>query len=153
MNIIQFYRQNDPYGYFSNFSNHPITIKNKVWPTSEHYFQAMKFEGTPYEEELRKTASPGLVAKMGRDRSKPLRKDWEDIKDDVMMEALVAKFTQHADLKQKLLNTKDAVLVEHTYNDRYWADGGDGTGKNMLGILLMMLRDNLKQEQLPDLLT
>jgi len=55
--------------------------------------------------------------------------------------ALQAKFPQHQQLRELLLGTGDAVLVEHTRNDSYWADGGDRRGKNMLGILLMRLRD------------
>jgi ribA/ribD-fused uncharacterized protein len=47
---ILFYRVNEPYGFFSNFSKHPITLNGKEWPTTEHYFQAQKFVGTPYEE-------------------------------------------------------------------------------------------------------
>ena len=86
------------------------------------------------------------VAKMGRDRKRPLRRDWEVVKDDIMREALRAKFTQHEDLRIILLETDDAELVEHTKNDSYWADGGDGSGLNMLGKLLMELRDELKTE-------
>jgi ribA/ribD-fused uncharacterized protein len=80
---------------------------------------------------------------MGRDRSKPLRRDWERIKDDVMYDALKAKFGQHPELAALLLGTGDAEIVEHTHNDSYWADGGDGSGKNMLGQLLMRLRGEL----------
>jgi ribA/ribD-fused uncharacterized protein len=58
---------------------------------------------------------------MGRDRSKPLRSDWEAVKDDVMREAVWAKFSQHAKLREILLGTGEAVLVEHTTNDSYWA--------------------------------
>lgn len=61
-----------------------------------------------------------------------------------MREALDAKFRQHADLTALLLSTGDAVLVEHTENDDYWGDGGDGSGKNMLGRLLMDLRAKLR---------
>jgi ribA/ribD-fused uncharacterized protein len=81
---------------------------------------------------------------MGRDRKRPLRRDWESVKEQVMMDALRAKFIQHEDLKAILLGTGDAVLVEHTANDSYWADGGDGSGKNRLGHLLMKLREELK---------
>jgi len=145
--VINFYSTKDAYGCFSNFSRHHIFLKDKVWKTSEHYFQAQKFAGTSDEEELRLTDSPMEVAKMGRDRKRPLRQDWEIVKDDIMREALKAKFTQHEDLKKILLETGDAILVEHTKNDSYWADGGDGGGKNMLGILLMELREELKKEQ------
>jgi ribA/ribD-fused uncharacterized protein len=144
--IINFYSTKDAYGCFSNFVAYPFELKGKVWKTSEHYFQAQKFAGTEHEEELRLASSPMVVARMGRSRQRPLRKDWEIVKDDIMREALKAKFTQNADLKKILLETGDAVLVEHTKNDRYWGDGGDGSGRNMLGILLMELREQLKEE-------
>lgn len=143
MTPILFYRTQDAYGAFSNFSAHPFTLKGKVWPTTEHYFQAQKFPGTEHEEAIRVASSPMIAARMGRARSRPLRPDWEAVKDDVMREALAAKFTQHGDLRQLLLGTAPHPLVEHTKNDRYWADGGDGTGLNRLGILLVELRDQL----------
>ena len=146
-NVINFYSTKDAYGCFSNFAAYPFRIHNKVWKTSEHYFQAQKFAGTEHEEELRLVASPMVVARMGRSRQRPLRKDWETAKDDIMREALRAKFTQNEDLKKILLETGDAELVEHTKNDRYWGDGGDGSGKNMLGVLLMELREELKNEE------
>lgn len=62
-----------------------------------------------------------------------------------MREALWAKFTQHPPLREKLLATGSARLVEHTKRDAYWGDGGDGSGKNRLGILLMEIRDRLKE--------
>ncbi len=77
---------------------------------------------------------------MGRQRTRPLRKDWESVKDEIMYAALRAKFTQHFELRSKLFETGNAKIIEHTTKDRYWGDGGDGSGKNMLGILLMKLR-------------
>lgn len=141
--IINFYKTNEPYGCFSNFSRHPVRILNKVWPTTEHFFQAMKFEGTEHEDEIREAPTPAIAAKLGRDRSKPLRKDWEEIKDWVMRLAVYEKFTQHSELKSILLSTGDQTLVEHTSNDSYWGDGGDGSGKNMLGKILMETRSKL----------
>lgn len=145
MKEIRFYRLNEPYGEFSNFSPHPIEIKGRVWPTSEHYFQAQKFSDTEHEEEVRQAKSPMTAARMGRSRERPLRADWETVKDDIMREALRAKFTQHQNLRSLLLHTGDAELIEHTKNDSYWADGGDGTGKNRLGELLMELREQLRK--------
>src|SRR5919204_2028438 len=109
--VIQFYSVSDEYGAFSNFAPFPITLRGKVWPTSEHYFQAQKFAGTEHAEAIRKTRSPMIAARMGRDRKKPLRRDWEAVKDDVMREAVRAKFTQHPDLLKSLLETGDAFLV------------------------------------------
>jgi ribA/ribD-fused uncharacterized protein len=81
---------------------------------------------------------------MGRSRKRPLREDWESQKDRIMHEAVLAKFTQHADLREFLLATSDATIVEHTTSDRYWGDGGDGSGKNMLGKSLMGVREELR---------
>jgi ribA/ribD-fused uncharacterized protein len=141
--VVQFYSVSDEHGEFSNFAPFPITLDGKVWPTSEHYFQAQKFTGTEHAEAIRKTRSPMIAARMGRDRKKPLRRDWEAVKDQIMLLAVRAKFTQHAELAALLLATGDAVLVEHTTNDSYWGDGGDGSGKNRLGQILMHVRGEL----------
>lgn len=141
--VIKFYRQHDPWGEFSNFSAHPIELDGQRWPTSEHYFQAQKFADPALQAKIRSAKDPGDAARLGR-RLPGLRSDWEQVKDDVMLHALRAKFTQHPKLGQKLLSTGDAELVEHTTNDRYWADGGDGSGKNRLGELLMQLRSELR---------
>lgn len=63
-----------------------------------------------------------------------------------MRQAVRAKFTQHDDIRAILLATGDAKLVEHTDNDAYWGDGGDGSGKNLLGQILMEVRDELRIE-------
>ena len=144
--IIKFYSTKGKYGCFSNFSKHPIRLKGKTWPTTEHYFQAQKFAGTDYEEDIRNAPYAGAAAKMGRDRSNPLRKDWESVKEDVMYEAIKAKFTQHEDIKKVLLNSGDAKIEEDSPIDWYWGVGKDHKGKNRLGILLMRLRDELREE-------
>lgn len=64
-----------------------------------------------------------------------------------MYDACLAKFSQHPDLKQLLLDSGDAIIIEHTKNDNYWGDGGDGTGRNQLGKTLMRVRDTLRQTQ------
>ncbi len=141
--VIHFYSVNDEYGEFSNFALYSISLRKKSWPTSEHYFQAQKFKDKKHQEEIRKAKSPMLAARMGRDRKRKLRRDWESAKVAVMREALVAKFTQHDELRELLLSTGNAKLVEHTANDDWWGDGGDGSGRNMLGRLLMELRTEL----------
>lgn len=141
---IEFYSVNGNFGEFSNFARFPIFLKNKLWPTSEHYFQAQKFAGTYLESKIRKAKTPALAAKIGRDRRNPIRKDWESIKENIMKDALRAKFSQHTDLKKLLIDTGNLMLIEHTYNDDYWGDGGNGTGKNRLGCLLMQVREELR---------
>src|SRR5688572_13296441 len=141
--VVKFYRQGEAFGEFSNFAAFPVRLKGVEWPTTEHYFQAQKFAGTPHEEDVRRAASPTTAARIGRDRSRPLRPDWEAVKDDVMREAVRAKFRQHPSLLGLLLSTGDADIIEHTVNDAYWGDGGDGSGKNMLGRILMEVRQEL----------
>lgn len=142
--VIRFYSVGDEYGEFSNFAPYPITLAGKRWPTSEHYFQAQKFDDPKQREKIRKANTPMIAARLGRDRSAKLRRDWESVKVQVMTEALLAKFSQHEDLRALLLATDDALLIEHTDNDAYWGDGGDGSGKNMLGQVLMRVRDQLR---------
>jgi ribA/ribD-fused uncharacterized protein len=142
--VIRFYSLRDEYGCFSNFAAYPIRMKGKRWPTSEHYFQAQKFAGTEHEEAIRLAGSPMIAARLGRSRKRPLRRDWEKVKDAVMRDAVLAKFTQHDDLRAVLLGTGEAEIVEHTANDSYWGDGGDGSGRNMLGRILMSVRTELR---------
>jgi hypothetical protein len=116
------------------------------WATSEHYFQAQKFIDTPYLEKVRQTKTPKDAANMGRNRSLPLRSDWEQVKDDVMRKAVLQKFRTHADIREILLTTGDEVLVENTSIDYYWGCGKDGSGKNKLGQILMEVREILRNE-------
>lgn len=146
MSAIRFYKTAGTYGCFSNFSRHAILIDGKVWLTSEHYFQAKKFAGTEHESTVRLASNAWMAAKEGRRRDKPMRKDWELVKEDVMYIALQAKFTQHEGLKATLLSTEDAELIEDSPIDWYWGCGANGKGKNRLGVLLMRLREELREK-------
>lgn len=144
--VIEFYSVGAEYGEFSNFAPYPITLQGTRWPTSEHYFQAQKFRDPAHRAEIRAAKTPMIAARLGRDRRKKLRRDWESAKDGVMRDAVEAKFRQHSALRRLLLSTGGATLVEHTSNDSYWGDGGDGHGKNMLGRILMEVRALLDEE-------
>lgn len=148
METINFYGVNDEYGEFSNFAYYDIKINGVVWQTVEHYFQTQKFTDKAYQKKIRTASSPMLAAQLGRDRKQKLRKDWESAKVNVMRTALLAKFTQHSDLQELLFSTNDCKLVEHTANDSFWGDGGNGKGKNMLGRLLMQIRDEIREQKL-----
>lgn len=146
MTEIKFYRVNDAYGYLSNFAPYPFEINGLIWSTLEHYFQAQKFLDKAIQEKIRRLKSPMDAALEGRNRENPLRSDWEVVKDDIMRLAVFEKFRQNPAIRRELLATGHATLIEHTKNDNYWADNGDGTGKNMLGIILMETRKRLKAE-------
>jgi N-glycosidase YbiA len=144
---IRFYSVTDEYGELSNFAPYPITLKGEDWPTTEHYFQAQKFIDVRDQEEIRSANTPMLAARWGRDQRRKLRRDWERVKLGVMRDAVEAKFRQHEDLRALLLGTGDAMLIEHTEDDDFWGDGGDGSGRNELGCILMAVRQRLREEQ------
>ena len=148
MPILFYSTKEIPYGCFSNFSAHPFSLENQRWRTSEHYFQAMKFY--PHWEHIiaiREMPSPMQAAKAGRSRARPLRPDWEDVKDNIMRRAVLAKFEAHPKIARILLETGDEDLIENTTKDHYWGCGSTGTGKNMLGIILMETRTILRERE------
>jgi ribA/ribD-fused uncharacterized protein len=145
--IPNFY-PNTPYYFLSNFYGAEFDWDGYHWLSSENAYQASKVAKTDRNEAWKAflTCSPGQSKKLGRQVT--LRPDWEGVKETVMAEILYAKFTQNPNLKQWLLDTGDAELIEGNYwGDRYWGVCS-GTGKNRLGKLLMQLRDKLRMENL-----
>ena len=144
--VIRFYHSDQAWGELSNFSRHAIFVRGRVWPTVEHYYQAQKFVGTAHEEDIRCCSTPMLAKRRANDLTREHRRDdWPTVKEAVMLEGLRAKFGQHPDLGQRLLHSGERLLVEHTANDGYWGDAGDGTGRNRLGELLMQVRTELRR--------
>lgn len=133
-----------PYGCFSNFSSHGLELDNLWWPTNEHYFQAQKFAGTPHADQIRQVKTPKDAAKLGRDRSRPLRHDWNEVKDDIMRRGVLRKFETHASIREILLSTGSELIVENAPGDYYWGCGADGSGLNKLGQILMEVREKLR---------
>lgn len=130
--------------FLSNFYPAPFTLKGVTWPTVEHWFQAQKFPSDPaYQETIRCTPSPATAKRLGRTRSRPLRPDWEQVKEAIMASGLEAKFTQNSDLGAALLATGNRTLIEKAHWDSYWGSGPRGHGKNRMGALLVSLRDRL----------
>ena len=145
--VIYFYIvKEEPYVCFSNFSPHGFDLDGAWWPTIEHYFQAQKFAGTEHVDEIRKARSPMIAARMGRGRNRPLRSDWNEVKDDIMRLAVLRKFQSHDDIRAVLLSTGDELLVEKTTEDHYWGCGTRGDGQNKLGQILMDVRRRLRSE-------
>jgi ribA/ribD-fused uncharacterized protein len=146
---IQFYRQNDAYGCFSNFwDKHPVEIDGIVWRSTEHYYQAMKFASHPeVQEQIRGVKWAGDAWKLANRNFRHLvDPDWREKKESIMLKALRAKFFQHPELADVLLSTWDESIVEHSANDSFWADAEDGSGRNRLGELLMQVRSELRQQ-------
>ncbi|NES80134.1 MAG: NADAR family protein [Moorea sp. SIO2B7] len=148
MTIYFYSAREQPYGCFSNFSKHGFNLDGFWWATSEHYYQAQKFVTTdrPWFDKIREVKTPKEAAKMGRNRSHPLRNDWEKVKDNIMQKAVLCKFETHADIREILLNTGDKLIVENSPHDYYWGCGQDGSGKNKLGEVLMAVGAILREK-------
>ena len=145
---VHFYGRQKPFNEFSNFHEAPIDLDGHTWPTTEHYFQAQKYvHDQEHYLQVLNLPTPRAAFNYVRTYKSSVRSDWADVKDEVMLKACMAKFEQHKDLKALLLSTGDRLLVEHTENDSYWGDGGDGTGRNQLGITLMKVRDALRKQE------
>lgn len=142
---IRFYLKRDPYGCFSNFAPYPVKIDGKIWTTTEHYYHAQRFAGTEYEEVIRNIKTPFQAKVVAKSGVYPRRKDWFDVKFEIMTKAVRAKFEQHNDLRDILVSTGNAILKEHTELDHYWADGGDASGRSRLGEILMMVRSSFPE--------
>ena len=143
---ILFYSTRGKFGAFSNFSRHGVELDGLWWKTTEHYFQAQKFLDAEYKEKIRTAHDPKTAATLGRSREFKLRDDWEHIKDDVMRKAVRTKFQMHSELRELLLSTGNEEIIENAPGDYYWGCGKDGTGKNMLGKILMQIREELAKQ-------
>lgn len=143
-NIIRFLRIKEPYGCFSNFAPYPIKMDGKLWPTTEHYYQAQKYSDKKIQKRIREAKSPMMAANIGRDKSLPIRKNWEEDKICIMFRAVLKKVDTHKEVRDTLLSTKNMEIREHTSRDKFWGDGGDGSGKNILGKIFMAIRDNIR---------
>lgn len=133
----------EEYYFLSNFYEAPVTFEGLTYTNNEAAFQAQKCIN-PKDRIRFTTMNPSEAKKEGR--KVPLRKDWEDIKVSVMSELLKAKFDQNPDLKEKLLNTGDEYLVEgNTWGDKIWGQV-NGQGQNILGNLLMDLRESYQKD-------
>lgn len=143
---IVFCRVDDPYGYFSNFSPHPIFLDETTWPTVEHYFQSQKFTDGKYRSQIQMAKSPMMAVELGCSGAQPIRGEWDTVKDDVIRKAVRAKVDQHADVRSMLLETGKADIAHHDPNDSYWGYGDDGTGKNRLGKIWMEIRTELTKD-------
>lgn len=146
MNQIFFWSTRETHGFLSNFYPSKITLSGRVWPTVEHFYQAMKTLDYGAQEFVRTSKTPGIAKRRGQQLE--LRKDWEDIKYKIMKMALYAKFS-HDPLRFMLLETGDSEIYEDSPNDKIWGTGAKGkvgTGQNLLGKALMETRARLYAE-------
>jgi ribA/ribD-fused uncharacterized protein len=155
MDEIRFYRANEqPYGVFSNLYRRPILFEGEVFPTSEHAYQAGKPRKPEVRAWLMAAPTPALLAMAAHGLyTWDVAPNWSRIKLDRMRAVLREKFLQHADMRQILLSTGEARLVEAanvgSEVNLFWGQVS-GKGQNLLGRLLGELRAELRREAITD---
>ena len=141
---IKFYKTRDPYGFMGNFFKARFFVFGRWWNFVEAPYQAEK---TPIQSErdeiwaVKKAMDSRLLG-----QKVTMRSDWDQVKREIMKECVTAKFLQHPLLRAELLATGTEELIEDSPVDWYWGCGADGTGQNVLGQVLMEVREELKGE-------
>jgi len=149
MDEIRFYRASEkPYGAFSNLFRREIVFEDETFSTSEHAYQAGKARKPAVRKWLMDAPSPSLLAMAAHGLYYwDVAPGWSKTKFDRMRAVLLAKFSQHSDLRELLLSTGESMLVESATVDnevnRLWGEV-NGVGRNMLGVMLMELRTELR---------
>lgn len=138
------------YRFLSNFWPAEIHYKGYTYVSTEHAYQAAKALN-PEDHDLVATAkTPAQTKKLGRKIK--VRPDWDQVKDQVMLDVVRLKF-KIPELRDALLETGNAILIEgNTWGDTYWGVCG-GVGQNKLGRILMQVREEIRNEKPPHLLS
>lgn len=142
---VRFYGKKYGYRELSNFHGSLFFVGALPYTTVEHYYQASKALSFADHERIRKTETPAEAKRMGQ--KVELRSNWENLKEDFMRVALASKFRAYY-LQSFLLKTENREIIEASPTDYYWGEGRKGNGKNRLGVLLMEVRDALREDRL-----
>ncbi len=137
---INFYSRKPLYGFLSNFHRCSQVVDGITYSTNEHYYQSKKAVHEDMEIWIASAPSPYMAMRAGRMlRPYEFRADWDDVKLDVMLTGLRSKFAD-PHLRNRLLDTGDAILHEDSPTDMFWGK----KGKDHLGRLLMQVRDEIR---------
>ena len=126
---------------FSNFSSFKVEWKGVLWMTSEHAYQAAKFNDEKIVKEIRESISAHDSKKTAHKYRDLVREDWDDIKLKIMEKIIEAKLAQHSFIQKRLKETKNREIIEDSSKDSFWGWGPDKKGENHLGKIWMKLRD------------
>ena len=144
--IIKFYRATGKYGFLSCLYKKVMFFEEREFSSAEYAYQFGKIKDEAVREWAMKAPKPHLLAIFAHGLfSWDIVKDWSEIKIDRMYNVLKAKFSDR-ELMYKLLDTGDSILIEDSKSDAFWGIGKNQKGKNMLGKLLMKVREEIRKE-------
>ncbi len=142
---VKFYE--GPFYMFSNFASFAVVWRGKLWPTSEHAYQAAKFNHPTLQEGIRKATSAHMAKKIAEQYDEQKRPDWHEVNVAIMEEILRAKLEQHPYIREKLIKTGERKMIEDSPKDAFWGRGPDHQGQNHLGRIWMKLREEIVAKQ------
>jgi ribA/ribD-fused uncharacterized protein len=143
---IYFYKSTGQYGFLSNLYKSELEFEGETFPTSEHAYQRGKFNNQKHWDWVSQAPEPRFVCIVAHNLFPyDVVPRWSQLKLSRMRAVVRAKFMQNEDLREKLLATYPATLIENSKTDTFWGIGKNGKGKNMLGKLLMEVREELRE--------
>lgn len=129
--------------YLGAFSAHAIEYKGVVYPTVEHAYHCQRYADPKIQEEIRGALSAYKAWETSQKYKSQQFADFDAKKAEIMEELCRAKLAQHEDVQEALKVSGDAVIVKD-YPDSFWGIGMDGVGKNLMGVIWIKLRAELK---------
>ena len=130
------------YAFLSNMYPAPLKINGLYFSCSEAAYQSFKTTDKELRKQFQFISGP-TAKKLGRKLQ--IRPDWDDIKLEVMEAVVRCKFNRHPELMKKLCEIKEPIREDNTWNDTYWGVCNN-RGQNMLGIILMKIRDETDED-------
>lgn len=142
-----YFSRYDPEELLGSFANLNFLLENTVWPTVEHYLQAMQYEDEAEQERVRNLPTAKAAHKEQKGRwFKKRRKDWDNLRRVYLTRAVYTQCQSHPQVAERLLATGEQRLVENDQYDYYWGCGRDRRGTNMYGQVLMSVRAKLREQ-------
>lgn len=156
--IISFHNPDEPYGFLSNWAKSRFSLNGMIFISMEQYMmysKAMLFHDSEIADQIMEAEDPGLIKALGRKVHNYDDIIWNGMRQILIYQGLLAKFSQNEDLNKALLETGEAILAECAVHDKIWGIGlsmkdparldiQKWKGQNLLGFALMAVREQLR---------
>jgi ribA/ribD-fused uncharacterized protein len=152
--VITFFKTDEKYGFLSNMKGKQKILVNNVWfSSSEAIYQSLKYpKNKAIQYKIMSERSPILAKKISISNKKDMRQDWDIVKNNIMRLCIRIRAFQSQEFVNILLSTDKKIIVEISRKDTYWGtvfiNEFELKGKNVLGRLLMELRDEINNGQI-----